>query len=265
MPETPEPSADRDREPAAERGDGGAPTGAGRGRPVALLAAVAAVAVALAVVALTRGGGDDEPAVRTAAGAGAATVEPAYGPVSGTERRNDDDPLAQGRVDAPVVMVEFADFRCPFCAKFAVDTLPELVRRYVDRGVLRIEWRDFPIFGGESERAARAGRAAAAQGRFWEFYAELFAAAPASGHPDMPLAKLERFARSAGVRDIARFRRDVASKATQGSVDADRDQALALGIGSTPAFVVNGFPLLGAQPLEQFVELIERARGGAGG
>src|SRR5699024_10549139 len=65
-------------------------------------------------------------------------------------RRDEADPLAMGAVDAPVVMVEYADFRCPFCGVFARDVQPELISRYVDEGILRIEWRDLPIFGDQS-------------------------------------------------------------------------------------------------------------------
>ena len=72
--------------------------------------------------------------------------------------------MALGKPDAPVVMINYAELRCPFCAKFSRDIEPELIKRYVDAGVLRLEWRDFPIFGEESLEAAKAGRAAAAQG-----------------------------------------------------------------------------------------------------
>lgn len=131
--------------------------------------------------------------------------------------------------------------------------------------MLRIEWRDFAIFGEDAERAARAGRAAAVQGRFWQFNRALYALAPPSGHPAMPLAKLVQVARDAGVRDIARFRRDLAADATQQAVETDRDQGLAIGVNSTPSFIINGFPLSGAQPIEAFAEVIERAHAAAPG
>lgn len=233
------------------------------GRPRRWLAPLAALAVvaALAAVALTRGGEERTPAAGGPAATGTTADEPRYGPIMGIERRHPDDPLALGRPDAPVVMVEYADYRCPFCSKFAVDTQPELVERYVEHGVLRIEWRDFPIFGAQSEAAARAGRAAARQERFWEFHRLVAEAAPDSGHPALPQERLVAFARRAGVPDIARFRRDMASAEIARDVAADRDEALSLGVTSTPAFVVNGFPLLGAQPQEEFAALIERARG----
>ena len=127
---------------------------ANRGRIVgASVALVAAALTAPLAVTMTGGGGgsaSDSPLV--VASAGSADE-------SGTltlARRDFDDPMAVGRVDAPVVMVEYSDFQCPYCGRFARETKPELLRQYVERGVLRIEWRNFPIFGEESERAARA-------------------------------------------------------------------------------------------------------------
>lgn len=228
----------------------------GQGRVRRLLPGlvVAIVLVVAAVVALTRGGGDDAAVEEAAAG-------PVRGPVTGIERRIDGDPFALGRVDAPVVLVQYADYRCPFCSKFTVDTQPELIQRYVNSGILRMEWRDFPIFGKESEAAARAGQAAARQGRFAEFHKLVAEAAPGKGHIPLPNTRLVEFARKAGVSDIARFRRDMQSDAARRAVEVDRDEGLALGVSSTPAFVINGFPLLGAQPVEEFAAVIERARG----
>lgn len=68
-------------------------------------------------------------------------------------RRGVGDPLAVGRADAPVVMVEYADFKCGYCGKFARDSEPALIKKYVEDGTLRIEWRNFPIFGNQSEAA----------------------------------------------------------------------------------------------------------------
>lgn len=223
-----------------------------------LVAAVVVAAVALIAIApgddAERAADADRPATVTD-GAGVR------GPIADLERRRDGDELALGRKDAPVVMVEYSDFRCPFCGRFARETHPELVRRYVDRGVLRIEWRDFPIFGEQSERAARAARAASRQGRFWEFQERLFADAPSKGHANYPKAKLLAAAKAVGVPDLARFERDMQADDVRREVAADRDQGLGIGVNSTPAFVVNGTPVLGAQPLEAFVTAIEQARG----
>ncbi len=102
------------------------------------------------------------------------------GPLGEQSRRAADDPFALGNPDAPVTMVVFSDYRCPFCARYANTTEPEIVEKFVKTGQLRLEWRDFPIFGDSSMLAARAGRAAAAQGKFWEFNAAVYSSSTAT-------------------------------------------------------------------------------------
>ncbi|ABM16323.1 MULTISPECIES: DsbA family protein [Mycolicibacterium] len=176
------------------------------------------------------------------------------------ERRTTGDPLAQGDPAAPVVMVMFADYRCPFCAKFSRDTEPDLVERFVDQGVLRLEWRDMPIFGEQSMRAARAGRAAAEQGKFWEFNHEVFAMSPDRGHADLNEDALVGFAEKAGVPDIDKFAASMRGNEFDAAIDADLAQGSSIGVPSTPAFVINGEPVLGAQPTEEFVRVIDEAK-----
>src|SRR5699024_10957449 len=78
--------------------------------------------------------------------AGAGSGSDAEG-LSFLARRDEGDPMAMGDVDAPIVLVNYSDWRCPFCAKCARDMEPTLVSDYVETGKLRIEWRDMPIFG----------------------------------------------------------------------------------------------------------------------
>jgi protein-disulfide isomerase len=158
-------------------------------------------------------------------------------------------------------MVVYSDYRCPFCAKFSRDIEPALVDRYVADGTLRIEWRDLPIFGEQSTLAARAGRAAADQGRFWEFNRVLYAAAPDRGHAEFDLARLRSLAKRAGVPDLDAFADQVRSERHDDAIQADLTEALSLGASSTPTFVVNGTPVLGAQPVEVFSEVIDIAAG----
>ena len=196
----------------------------------------------------------------TAPGSAGAADPTAPGPGSAsTERRVAGDPLALGDPAAPVVMVMFADYRCPFCAKFSRDTEPELIHRFVDAGTLRVEWRDFPIFGEQSMLAARAGRAAAEQGRFWDFNRAVFAAAPERGHPDLTEAALQEFARQAGVPDIAEFTAGMKSTTFDAAINEDLAQGNRIGVPSTPAFVINGEPVLGAQPTDVFISAIDTA------
>lgn len=179
------------------------------------------------------------------------------GPLGDLARRQANDPMAMGAVDAPVVMVMFADYRCPFCAQFSRTTEPRLVDKYVRSGVLRIEWRDMPIFGAQSTAAAVAGRAAAAQGKFVEFTRAVYADAPQKGHADLTAQALVDYATKAGVPDIKAFTAAMDDPAAAQAVAKDLDESTTIGVPSTPAFIINGYPLLGAQPLTEFTNLID--------
>lgn len=217
--------------------------------------ALAAVAAILVVTSVTRG-------------ASTTSAEPASTPDAqqgdqGTgidlARHEAGDPLALGRDNAPVVLVEYADFRCPFCGIFARDTKPELMK-YVQDGTVRIEWHDLPVFGQESVDAAVAGRAAAKQGRFWQFYDATFAEAPARGHLALPRAKLVELAGKAGVPNLSQYAADLDDPALLAQVHADAQRAQQIGANSTPLFFVNDEPILGAQPVSVFVTAIEHAQ-----
>ncbi len=216
-----------------------------------LAGALAAVVAVLLGYLVSANGGETAPKQAPAA------EQPS--PLDTLARRVPDDPLAKGRPDAPVVLIDYSDFRCPFCAKFSTDIEPEL-RKYVDSGDLRIEWRDYPIFGEESMAAAQAGRAAANQGKFWEFHDTTFSQAPDSGHPALPLPRLVELATQAGVPDIERFKADMRDPAVNAAIEADAQEGAELGVSSTPTFIVNGQPLLGAQPVDEFVQLIEQGK-----
>jgi protein-disulfide isomerase len=179
-------------------------------------------------------------------------------PLLAVARRDPKDRLAQGRADAPVVMVAYSDFQCPFCGKFARDTEPELVKRFVDDGTLRIEWRDFPYLGPESTTAAHAGRAAAAQGKFWAFHDAMYAdqQPPNSGKVDQDY--LVAIARKLGL-DVEKFRKDLYSRWAAQEVNRDFREGRSIGVTGTPAFLVNGQPIMGAQPTQVFVDAIEQA------
>lgn len=168
-------------------------------------------------------------------------------------RRDPADPTAIGAADAPVVMVMWADFRCGYCARFALETAPAL-EGYVDDGVLRVEWRDFPRVTEQSPAIAAAARAAGPQGAFWEYHDRVFA--DLATVPTMGEDYLRGVAADLGL-DVAQFDADRASADVLAAVEADAQQGLALGVSGTPAFLVNGYPIAGAQSLETFVAVIE--------
>ncbi|MEU7644134.1 DsbA family protein [Streptomyces huasconensis] len=228
--------------------------------------AVAAVLLGAASYTATKPADSPGPTSKEAAEGAAPSAAPQAGVYPELEklaRRDAKDPLAQGRADAPVVMVEYADFKCGFCGKFARDTEPGLVKKYVDKGVLRIEWRNFPIFGADSERAARGAWAAGKQGRFWQFHEAAYA--EGSKEKGFGEGRLRELAKEAGVKDLDRFAADAGGDAAKAAVRKDQEEAYGLGATSTPSFLVNGRPISGAQPDEVFRQAIEAAAGRAGG
>jgi protein-disulfide isomerase len=156
----------------------------------------------------------------------------------------------RGAADAPVTIVEFSDFHCPFC-KRVQPTLVQLLERYA--GKIKIVYRDFPIdsLHPQARRAAEAARCARDQGKFWEYH-DLVYAGPASAMPE----ELERYAGQVEL-DVAAFGRCLSGGVHHAAVQRDSADGTRLGISGTPAFFVNGRPLTGAQPLEAFVRVIE--------
>lgn len=241
-------------------------------------AVVAAVVIALvAVFARPAGPGSDAAGGGTGAGQGgqpapeaqqprppaqqqvpdAQPAEPAAKP-SDFARRDADDPTALGDVDAPIVLIEYSDYRCPYCGLYATETQPLLVEEYVETGLVRIEWRDVPIFGEQSEMAAVAARAAGEQGLFWEYNAAVFALAEEGGHTELPRETLLAIAAEIGVPDLERFEADLGSPELAALVQADRDEATTLGVSSTPTFIVGDVAFAGAYPVENFREVIDQ-------
>jgi len=228
-----------------------------------VVAAVAAVALLVALVGLPGGdeSGRQDRADRATPAAEVTTAEPSTDPtdpLAQLARREPDDPMAMGDADAPVVLIAYSEFQCPFCGKFARDTAPVLEQKYVEDGTLRIEYRDFPYLGKESMTAALAGRAAAAQRRFWQYHDAMYAhqLPPNSGHLDED--HLAGVAEKPGL-DVADFRRDMASKDARKQVTRDFQEGQAIGVTGTPTFLINGTPVVGAQPTKVFERAIESA------
>ncbi|MCS4531667.1 thioredoxin domain-containing protein [Corynebacterium sp. ES2794-CONJ1] len=178
--------------------------------------------------------------------------------IMNVHRRNPADPFAIGALDAPVVISEFSDLECPFCARHANETHPKIMQEYVNKGLVRIEWNDFPINGDHSIAAAKAARAAAAQGKFHEFLAALFTASQSvPGHPHNTIENFMDFARQAGVPDLDKFKQEAMDATFDEAVDQARSYGASLGITGTPGFVIGGQFVNGAQPFEIFKQVID--------
>lgn len=174
-----------------------------------------------------------------------------------TSLQNHDLP-AVGSATAKVVITEYSDFQCPFCGKYARETLPLLIEKYVDTGLVRIEWQDFTAFGAESVKAAVAAQAAHEQGSFWAYHNLLFVEQMPMNSGSLNDDRLIGFARHLGL-DVEQFTQDLRSSELAARVEASLDEGVRLGVRGTPAFFINGRMLAGAQPLAVFEQVIDEA------
>ena len=163
-----------------------------------------------------------------------------------------------GAADAPVTVVEFADFACSACALFAAETWPALKERYVESG--RVRWRIIPFQLGfrNSEEGARAARCAARQVSFATVHDALFARRDEWVDERNPEAALRRLADAIGV-DGPRFEACYESDAVDEAMETANEAAEHRGVRGTPTFFVDGVPLQGAVPLDAFVQILDRA------
>ena len=209
-----------------------------RGRADAVIAkGTARAKVYDAVVAGGRARGEDA----VAAGGALVATEAKAVPIAGAP--------ARGPVDAPITIVEFTDFQCPYCLK-AQATLAEVQRRYA--GKVRLVFRHFPLdFHADAFTAAEAATFADGEGAFWGFHDAIFAKSK-----ELERASLEKRAAELGL-DVVRLRLALDTGRYEARVAADMDLGVQLGVTGTPAFFVNGRMVSGAQPVETFVRLID--------
>ena len=159
--------------------------------------------------------------------------------------RDADDYQARGELEAPVVIVEWADFSCGYCHRFALQTMPEL-EHYIAEGHVRLEYRPVAILGEASTQAAVAAHAAGQQGKFWPFH-DAVVAAVAQGQAVSDALLLD-IAAQVGVPDLNQFEAALSSPDLVEQVRADTAAAQEIGISSTPTFVVGAEVIQGAQP-----------------
>jgi protein-disulfide isomerase len=161
----------------------------------------------------------------------------------------------RGSASGRVVIQEFSDFQCPFC-KRAQDTLIEVLQQYP--GVVKLVWRDLPLpFHPRAREAAEAAREAGRQQGnlgFWKMHDKLFAG---QASPGLERAALDGYAGELGL-DVAAFDDALDRHARKRPVEADEAAASDAGVTGTPAFIVGGYFLNGAQPLNKFRKIIDR-------
>lgn len=156
----------------------------------------------------------------------------------------------KGNADAPVTIVEFSDFHCPFCRR-VLPTLTQIESRYGDK--VRLVFRDFPIdnLHPGARKGHEAARCANEQGQFWPYHDKLFANAPKASPEE-----LKGYAKEVGL-DVAAFERCFESGKYRAAVQQDIERGKQAGVTGTPAFFINGRLVTGAQPLSVFARIID--------
>ncbi len=209
--------------------------------------------------------GGGEPAniqqmIDQAVGTQVALLQPTNTPIPPTptvmppEVYQDDDAFL-GPADAPVTIVEFSDFQCGYCGRWYNDTLPQILEKYPDE--VKFIYRDFPIFGEDSIRAAMAAECAEEQEAFWDMHNIIFDTV--TGGTQVTLSQ-DTLVSMAGDLDLDTdaFVSCLESERYMSEIQADYQDAVAWGFRGTPGFVVNGvvYPI-GAQPFEVFDQIIQ--------
>ena len=163
----------------------------------------------------------------------------------------------RGTATAPVTIVEYSDFHCPFCRRVQ-PTLSALLEKYP--GQVRLVYKHLPLDGlhPQARRVSEASWCAARQDKFWAFHDAVYA----DSSSDAGDATLARYATAAGL-DAAAFTACLANPETKAAIQRDVAQGEALGLNSTPGFFVNGREVRGAQPIEAFVSIIDEELRGA--
>jgi protein-disulfide isomerase len=195
--------------------------------------------------------GGERPVLYGVAPAG-SSQDPAAGESTAPVKVDTAGSPARGPERAKVTMVEFVDFECPFCGRYARDTYPRVEREYGDR--VRYVSRQFPLESHPHARhAAEAAECAGAQGRYWEYHRVLFDNQDALGVP-----ALRRHARSVGL-DVRRWESCLDSSATRRAIDRDVGDGRRYGVTGTPTFFINGRPVRGAQSFEAIKAQLDEA------
>lgn len=188
--------------------------------------------------------------------ANVVTVTPS--PTPDTDFSAEDHP-ARGDANAPVTIVEFSDYQCPFCLQHFQQTMPQLLKEYIDTGKVKYVFMDFPLdsIHPQARKAAEAAECAGAQDKYWEMHDKLFGDQAAWNGNDKAVDVFKKYAADLKL-DAAGFAQCLDDGQFASEVEADEQEGLAAGVTGTPAFFINGQFLSGAQPFEVFQQIIDK-------
>ncbi len=192
---------------------------------------------------------------------GSEAVNPPLAKVLPADQNLADDDVVLGDPAAPVTVVEFGDYQCPFCGRFFQQVEPQLREEYIKTGKVKMIYRDFAFLGPESQGAAMASQCAADQGQFWAYHDELYIAEIADGvehNGNLSAAFFKSIASKLGL-DAAVFDACMTSNKHRAEVEKDYNDGVDVGVQGTPTAFVNGKLLSGAVTYDIFKAEIEAA------
>ena len=161
-----------------------------------------------------------------------------------------DDDASRGPEDAPITIVEFSDYQCPYC-KRAEETVEQVIARYPDK--IRVIYRDYPLhFHQNAKTASMAAECAEEQGKFWEMHKAIF-----TDQSKLSSEQLTQTAGSIGL-EVEPFKECLESNRYAAEVDNDFNDGQSYGVTGTPTFFINGIMIVGAQGVDAFSEIIDR-------
>jgi protein-disulfide isomerase len=157
---------------------------------------------------------------------------------------------SRGPTNAPVTIVEFSDFQCPYCGR-EYPVIERVMKEY--DGKVRLVFRHYPLdFHPFAQKAAEAGACAQDQGKFWELHDKMF-----TNQTKLAVEDLKSYAKSVGI-DASKFEKCLDSGEKKPLVEDDLKAGSAAGVNGTPAFFINGIFINGAQPFEQIKQAVDR-------
>jgi len=166
-----------------------------------------------------------------------------------------DDDAMKGDKNAPVTIVEFSDFECPFCSRFYRDTLPDILSEYVDKGKARFVYRDFALsFHQYAHAAALAAECVKDQGGdklFFKYHDKLY-----ENQASFSIDNFKKWAAELGL-NASEFNDCLDTEKFADEIDKDFEDGRSYGVTGTPAFFINGRLVSGAQPFSVFKQIID--------
>jgi protein-disulfide isomerase len=168
-----------------------------------------------------------------------------------------DDDAVLGDPDAPITVVEFSDFECPFCQKFFSNSLPSIIENYVNTGKVKLVYRDYPLASHSGAfLAAEAAECAGEQDAYYAMHDLLFQELSVWNIAADPVPIFKQFAADLGL-EVLEFNACMDSHKMQAEVSADMSDGIAAGVSGTPTFFINGQKIVGAQPFSVFSGLFD--------